>query len=67
MFRDVAAMLLGGAVLYVCGVPWLAMVTGLPIAKAFAVGVVPFLLGDGIKIAAAAFIAKSVRPAMRLT
>ena len=67
MFRDVAAMLLGGAVLYACGVPWLAMVTGLPLAKAFAVGMVPFLLGDGIKIAAAAFIAKSVRPAMRLT
>lgn len=67
MFPDVAAMLLGAAVLYACGVPWLAMVTGMPLAKAFAVGMYPFLLGDGIKIAAAALIAKSARPAMRLT
>lgn len=67
MFRDVAAMLLGAAVLYACGVPWLKMVTGMPLAKALAVGMYPFLLGDGIKIAAAALIAKSARPTMRLT
>ena len=65
MFLDVAAMLLGAAVLYACGVPWLAMVTGMPFVKALAVGMYPFLLGDGIKIAAAALIAQSVRPIMR--
>lgn len=67
MYRDVAAMVLGAAVLYACGVPWLKMVTGMPLAKAFAVGVYPFLVGDALKIAAAALIAKSVRPVMRLT
>jgi biotin transport system substrate-specific component len=65
MLRDVAAMLAGAAVLYACGVPWLAMVTGMPMSKAVAVGMLPFLPGDGIKIAAAALIARSVRPVLR--
>jgi biotin transport system substrate-specific component len=67
MLWDVAAMVLGGVVLYACGVSWLKMVTGLPLAKALAVGMYPFLVGDGLKMAAAALIAKSVRPAIRWT
>lgn len=63
--RDVAAMALGAAALYACGVPWLAAVTGLPFAKALAVGVLPFLPGDAVKIVAAALIARSVRPLMQ--
>ncbi len=62
--RDVAAMVLGAAALYACGVPWLAAVTGLPFGKALVVGVLPFLPGDAVKIAAAALIARSVRPLM---
>ena len=62
IMRDVAAMVLGSAVLYACGVPWLMVVTGLPLAKAAAIGVLPFLLGDALKIAAAALIARAVRP-----
>jgi biotin transport system substrate-specific component len=61
---DVAAMVLGTAVLYACGVPWLKAVTGMPWAKALTVGMYPFLLGDALKIAAAALIARSVRPIM---
>jgi biotin transport system substrate-specific component len=60
--RDVAAMLLGAVALYACGVPWLSAVTGLPFDKALAAGVLPFLPGDAVKIAAAALIARSVRP-----
>jgi biotin transport system substrate-specific component len=41
------------------------MVTGMPLPKAFAVGMLPFLPGDGIKIVAAALIARSVRPVLR--
>ena len=63
--RDVVAMLLGAVALYACGVPWLAAVTGLPFEKALAVGMVPFLPGDAVKIAAAALIARSVRPLMQ--
>jgi biotin transport system substrate-specific component len=43
------------------------MVTGMPFEKAVAVGMLPFLAGDALKIAAAALIAKSVRPVIRLT
>lgn len=67
MVRDVAAMALGTVALYTCGVPWLKMVTGMPFEKAVAVGMLPFLAGDALKIAAAALIAKSVRPVIRLT
>ena len=66
MVWDVAAMIGGSVLLYACGVPWLMMVTGLPLSKALAVGVLPFLAGDALKIIAAALIAKSVRPLMRM-
>ena len=64
MLWDVGAMILGAAVLYACGVTRLKALTELPWAEALAVGMYPFLLGDAGKIAAAAFIAKSVRPIM---
>jgi biotin transport system substrate-specific component len=64
MLWDVAAMVLGSAVLYACGVAWLKIVTGTTLAKAAAVGMLPFLAGDALKIAAAAVIAKTVRPIM---
>jgi biotin transport system substrate-specific component len=63
--RDIAAMLVGAAALYACGISWLAVVTGLPVGKAVAVGLLPFLPGDALKIAAAALIARSARPLLR--
>lgn len=59
---DAIAMAAGSLLLYACGVPWLTLVTGMPLAKAFAVGFFPFLAGDAVKIAAAALIARAVRP-----
>lgn len=52
------AALSGGAILaeaaiYALGVPWLAFVTGLDLREAVAVGVVPFLLGDLLKVGVA--------------
>jgi len=64
MVWDVAAMTAGAMVLYACGVAWLAAVTGLSPAKALALGMAPFLPGDALKIAAAALIARAVRPVM---
>ncbi|MCP4751888.1 MAG: biotin transporter BioY [Proteobacteria bacterium] len=58
---EVIAMLCGSAAIYVCGVPWLKIVTGLTWAKAITVGMLPFLLGDGVKILAAVPIAKALR------
>jgi len=59
---DVLAMLVGTIVVYAVGVSWLKVVTGMTFSKAIAVGVLPFLLGDVLKIAAAIPIVKSLRP-----
>lgn len=50
----VAAMLLGEAAIYLGGVPWLAHFVGWNIA--FQVGLVPFLVGDSLKLVAAALL-----------
>jgi biotin transport system substrate-specific component len=63
---DVLAMICGTVVLYTCGVTWLKMITGMTPAKALAAGMFPFLIGDALKIAAAAAIAKALRPVIGL-
>jgi len=50
--RVFAAMLLGSAVIYLCGWAWLSQLIGAE--KAFTAGVLPFLVGDAIKAALAA-------------
>ncbi len=59
---DVLAMIAGTLVIYLFGVAWLQVVTGMSIAKAVAVGMLPFLIGDALKIAAAVPIARALRP-----
>ena len=59
---DVLAMVAGTFVLYAFGVSWLKVVTGMSVSKAIAVGMVPFLIGDALKIAAAIPIARALRP-----
>lgn len=65
LVRDVAAMALGTLVLYACGISWLKVVTGLTWTKALAVGMLPFLIGDAVKIAAAIPIARVLRPVIQ--
>ena len=45
----------GTLIIYICGVAWLAIVLG-SLSKALAAGFIPFLLGDAIKLAAAAIV-----------
>lgn len=45
---------LGSLTIYACGVPWLAGFVGVDLATAITLGVVPFLIGDAIKIVAMA-------------
>lgn len=45
--------LIGTAIIYVCGVTWLAVALG-SFSKAIALGLLPFLIGDAIKLIAAA-------------
>ena len=62
MVVDVIAMICGCIIIYACGVTWLKVLTGMTLAKTLTVGMYPFLIGDALKIAAAAAIAKSLRP-----
>jgi biotin transport system substrate-specific component len=62
---DVLAMICGSLIIYAFGISWLKIVTGMGFNKAVAVGMIPFLPGDALKIAAAAFISRSVKPLMR--
>ena len=59
---DILAMVCGTIVLYFCGLVWLKVLTGLAWPKAIAVGMLPFLLGDALKIAVAVPIARVLRP-----
>ena len=63
------AMVIGTALIYLFGVSWLVTVyagKGMTIGKGMAVGMIPFLPGDLLKIIAAAAIAKSLRPVLRI-
>ena len=51
---SVGMNLIGTAVIYVVGVPWLAVVLGVPLDKAITLGLLPFLVGDAIKLLVAA-------------
>ncbi len=62
LFRDILAMVSGSVVLYGIGVPWLKIAFSLSWGKAVSLGLLPFLLGDAVKIAGAAIIAKKIRP-----
>jgi biotin transport system substrate-specific component len=59
---DIFAMVSGTLIIYAFGVTWLKVVTGMSFSKAITVGMLPFLVGDALKIAAAVPIAKALRP-----
>lgn len=61
---DVLAMVAGTLTIYLFGVAWLKVVTGMELSKAVSVGMLPFLIGDTVKIAAAIPIARALRPVM---
>ena len=52
--RTVATMALGNLVIYAVGVAWLMNAAGMDLQAGLAAGMTPFLIGDAIKIAAAA-------------
>jgi len=52
----VGAMLLGNALIYAVGVPWLTVVLDLTPSAAIAAGLTPFLAWDAVKLVAAAAI-----------
>lgn len=50
----IGAMVLGNLVIYAIGVPYLAIAIGVSLPEAVALGALPFLVGDGLKIILAA-------------
>ena len=52
--RTAALMILGNLVIYAVGVTWLKFAIGVDWVTAISLGAIPFLIGDAIKIAAAA-------------
>jgi len=62
MWNDIFAMICGSLVIYILGLSWLKILTGMTLAKTLAMGMFPFILGDALKIAAAVSIAKALRP-----
>ncbi len=52
----VGATALGTVVIYAFGVPWLAVVVGLSAGDAITTGLLPFLVGDTLKLLAAAVV-----------
>jgi biotin transport system substrate-specific component len=62
IISDMLAMVVGSMLIYAIGVPFLAKATGMEFSRALVVGCYPFLLPDLVKIVAAAFIARAVRP-----
>jgi len=52
--RTAGLMVVGNLVIYAIGVTWLKLALGVDVATAIALGATPFLIGDAIKIAAAA-------------
>ncbi|MFG2213653.1 biotin transporter BioY [Streptomyces sp. NPDC048685] len=53
VLRTAGTMVLGSAIIYAVGVPYLALATGMTASAAIAAGLVPFLLGDALKAALA--------------
>ncbi len=59
--RSALAVMAGAhSVIYLLGATWLALFLGVGPAAAFALGVVPFLAGDAIKVVAAAALAPAL-------
>jgi biotin transport system substrate-specific component len=52
--RSLAAMVIGTAIIYVCGVTWLAIAVDLSVSDALTFGLWPFVPADVVKLLAAA-------------
>lgn len=61
----VLSLIVATVVLYICGVAQLSLVAHLSLKKAIAVGVLPFLIGDAIKIVAATLLIVKIKSRMQ--
>lgn len=59
--RELIGLIVGNILLYVQGTLWLGYQMGIPFSQALILGVVPFLIGDGVKIAAVMIVFPMIR------
>jgi biotin transport system substrate-specific component len=62
---DALAVTAGTLVLYLCGISWLKVVSGMTWGKTLMVGMIPFLPGDIAKMIAAVMMVGALRPMIR--
>ena len=62
--RPLLGMVLGTIVLYVFGTVWLMRQAGLTLVAAFSAGVLPFIVGDIVKMIIALFAGTKIRSAL---
>lgn len=64
---NLLALLTGSMIIYAIGVPWLKIAYAMSWTKTLSAGMYPFILGDTLKIFAAACIARSLAPIQKQT
>lgn len=65
--RQVTTLVAATVLIYALGVSWLKIVTGMGWPQAITAGMLPFLIGDGLKIAAAVAVSRAVMPVLQRT
>lgn len=60
-YKSIISMIIGLAACYTLGTLWFMYITSTGLAAALMMCVVPFLIGDGIKIAAGSILVKKLR------
>ncbi len=59
------SMAIGTAVCYICGTAWYIFQTNSPLSAALTVCVLPFMIGDAVKITLASIISITLRPTLK--
>jgi biotin transport system substrate-specific component len=63
--KDLVALVFGNMIIFGLGVPWLKLFLKVDWGKALALGLLPYLLGNGIKIIAAFASIQALRPLLK--
>jgi biotin transport system substrate-specific component len=64
LLLDIIGVIIGSLAIYSLGLSWLKVVTQMSWTKTLMVGVVPFIIGDGIKASVALILARAARPVL---
>jgi biotin transport system substrate-specific component len=67
IWKNLLGSVIASIVVYAIGVPWLKYTTGMEWQTAIAVGVLPFIIGDLLKVTAATSLARIGEPILALT